>query len=172
MGLATPKTQSIPILLMPTMIKKNLNEAASWYQVVHQVPWPDHQRWDAKMEAQPECVHIAYTFSHVWHQFACLSRCLLTRFPHRSSVGSLTRVRCWLGVCYFWSFPPPPPDFFLFLHPSPSPPPSKSFSPSAHVPFSLIPPSLPTAPSPSSPKVCWPGTFVGSRWRGGGGDRW
>ena len=143
MGLATPKTQSIPILLMPTMIKKNLNEAASWYQVVHQVPWPDHQRWDAKMEAQPECVHIAYTFSHVWHQFACLSRCLLTRFPHRSSVGSLTRVRCWLGVCYFWSFPPPPPDFFLFLHPSPSPPPQQILFPLGSRPI-FSHPSLPT----------------------------
>ena len=26
-----------------------------------------------------------------------LSRCLLTKFLHRSSVGSLLRVRCWLG---------------------------------------------------------------------------
>ncbi len=26
-----------------------------------------------------------------------LSRCLLTKFLHRSSVGSSSRVRCWFG---------------------------------------------------------------------------
>ena len=29
--------------------------------------------------------------------FCTLSRCLLTKLLHRSSVGSLLRVRCWLG---------------------------------------------------------------------------
>ena len=32
------------------------------------------------MEAQLEYLHIAYTFSHVWHRFCMLSRCLLTFF--------------------------------------------------------------------------------------------
>ncbi len=45
-------------------------------------------------------------YTHCIHVFACLaqictvwsvSACLLTRFLHRSSVGSLLRVRCWLG---------------------------------------------------------------------------
>ncbi len=47
--------------------------------------------------------------THCIHIFACLvSICvlswrLLTKFLHRSSVGSLLRVRCWLGVrvCLF-----------------------------------------------------------------------
>ncbi len=42
-------------------------------------------------------------FTHCMHVFArfapicMLSLCLLTKFLHRSSVGSLLRVRCWLG---------------------------------------------------------------------------
>ena len=44
------------------------------------------------------------TCTHCMHVFArsapicTLSRCLLTKFLHRSSVGSLLRVRCWLGA--------------------------------------------------------------------------
>ena len=51
-----------------------------------------------KMEAQSEYIHIAHTFLHVWHRFACVSRCLLTKFLRRNSVGRLLRVRCWLGT--------------------------------------------------------------------------
>ncbi len=39
-------------------------------------------------------------FIHVFARLVpicMLSRCLLTKFLHRSSVGSLLRVRCWLG---------------------------------------------------------------------------
>ncbi len=51
-----------------------------------------------KMEAQSEYVHVAYTFLHVWCRFYVLSRCLPTKFQHRSSAGSLSGVRCWLGT--------------------------------------------------------------------------
>ncbi len=53
-----------------------------------------------KMEAQLE-----HTHTHCIHVFArlapifMLSRCLLTKFLHRNSVGSLLRLRCWLVGC-------------------------------------------------------------------------
>ena len=50
-----------------------------------------------KTEAQSEHVDVACTLLHVWHQFCMLSRCLVTKFLRRSSVGSLLSVRCWLG---------------------------------------------------------------------------
>ena len=58
-----------------------------------------------KMEALSECAHVAYTYLHVLALICMLSRCLLTKFLHRSSVGSLLRVCCWLGcVCVgVWS---------------------------------------------------------------------
>ncbi len=56
-----------------------------------------------KMEARLEKVHNAYAFLHVWHRFFMLSRCLSTKFMHRSSGGSLLRVRCWLGSCCAWN---------------------------------------------------------------------
>ncbi len=37
-----------------------------------------------------------HTSLHVWHRFVC-SVGASTKFLHRSSVGSLLRVRCWLG---------------------------------------------------------------------------
>ncbi len=49
------------------------------------------------MEAQSEYAHIAYAFSHVLAPIRMLRRCLLTKFLHRSSLGSLSRVHCWLG---------------------------------------------------------------------------
>ncbi len=41
------------------------------------------------------CIHVLARFKPI----CMLSRCLLTKFLHRSSVGSLLRVRCccWLG---------------------------------------------------------------------------
>ena len=51
-----------------------------------------------KMEAQSEYVHIASTFLHVWRPICVLTRCLSTKFLHRSSGGSLIRVHCWLGT--------------------------------------------------------------------------
>ncbi len=42
-------------------------------------------------------VHIAYTFLAHSAPICMHSRCLLTKFLHRSSVRSLLKVRCWLG---------------------------------------------------------------------------
>ncbi len=59
---------------------------------------PNHQRWHAKMEAQSEYVHPAYTFFlHAWRRFACSVGAYQTKFLHRSSVGSSLRVGCRLG---------------------------------------------------------------------------
>ena len=49
------------------------------------------------MEAWSECVHFAHAFLARLAPICMLSRCLLTKFLHRSSVGNLSRVRCWLG---------------------------------------------------------------------------
>ena len=46
-------------------------------------------------------------FGHVWRPVCVLSRCLSTSFLRRRSVGSLLRVRCWLGP------PSPPPKKIL-----------------------------------------------------------
>ena len=53
-----------------------------------------------KMEAQLEDIHNACTFFALIYM---LSRCLLTKFLHRVSVGSLSRARCWLGSIYIHS---------------------------------------------------------------------
>ncbi len=39
-----------------------------------------------------------YTFFACLAPICMLSRCFLTKFLHRCSVGSLLRVRCWLGT--------------------------------------------------------------------------
>ena len=51
------------------------------------------------MEAESECVQVAHTFLHVWHQSVGSVDALLTKFLHRILVGSLLGVRCWLGTC-------------------------------------------------------------------------
>ncbi len=43
------------------------------------------------------CVHVFARFVPI----CMLSRCLLTKFPRRSSGGSFLRVRCWLGNAFF-----------------------------------------------------------------------
>ncbi len=58
---------------------------------------PNHQRWDVKRKLSwstqvHNCIHV---FGRLAPN--CIL-CLLTTFLHRSSVGSLLRVRCWLGV--------------------------------------------------------------------------
>ena len=58
---------------------------------------PNQQWWHAKMEAQSEYVHTAHTFFARLAPICVLSRCLLTKILHRSSLGSLLGVRCWLG---------------------------------------------------------------------------
>ncbi len=51
-----------------------------------------------KMGAQLGYVHCVHIFAHNWcRSVRMLSRWLLTKFLHRSSVGTLIRVRCWLG---------------------------------------------------------------------------
>ncbi len=47
------------------------------------------------------CTRCVQVFAHLV-QTCMLSRCLLTKFLHRSSVGSLLRVCCWLGSCFFY----------------------------------------------------------------------
>ncbi len=65
---------------------------------IHSSCLPNHQRWHAKVEAQSEyvctrCMHIFARLAPI----CTLSRCLLTKFLHWSSVGSLLRVCCcWL----------------------------------------------------------------------------
>ncbi len=50
------------------------------------------------MEAQLEYVHVAHKFLHVSAPIFMISRGFINKkFLHRSSVGSLLRVRCWLG---------------------------------------------------------------------------
>ena len=55
---------------------------------------PNHQRW--KLSWNIHTLHTRF-FSRLAPIFM-LSRCLLTKFLHRSAVGSLLRVRCWLGT--------------------------------------------------------------------------
>ncbi len=59
---------------------------------------PNQQRWYAKFGSSVE-IH-ARCMLHVLARLTpicTLSWGLLTKFLHRSSVGSLLRVRCWLG---------------------------------------------------------------------------
>ena len=50
-----------------------------------------------KMEARSEHVHVACTFLDRLAPICMLTRCLVTKLLHRNSVGSLSRVRRWLG---------------------------------------------------------------------------
>ncbi len=72
-----------------------------------------------KMEAQLEHVHVAYTFLHRWHRFACSVAAQQQKFLHRSSVGSLLRVRCWLGRITWRSGPVLPLHLCCLHHASP-----------------------------------------------------
>ncbi len=50
-----------------------------------------------KIEAQSEHIHVGYTLFARLSPICMLRRCLLTKFLHRSSGGSLSRLPCWLG---------------------------------------------------------------------------
>ncbi len=50
-----------------------------------------------KMEAQLECVYVAYTFSHVWAPIRMLGQCLLSKFLRRSSVGEFVKSVLLVG---------------------------------------------------------------------------
>ena len=60
-------------------------------------PYPNHQPWYANGSSVRICTHIAYTFLHAWHRFACSAGDYQQNFLQWSSVASLLRVRCWLG---------------------------------------------------------------------------
>ena len=48
----------------------------------------------SSVEIHARCIHV---FLHFWHQFECSVGDYRQKFLHRSSRGSLLRVRCWLG---------------------------------------------------------------------------
>ena len=51
-------------------------------------------RMEAQLEYMPtHCMNVIARLAPI----CVLSRCLLTKFLRRSSVGRLLRVRCWLG---------------------------------------------------------------------------
>ena len=75
---------------------------------------PNRQRWHAKNGSSSRNMHMLRTCSRTfWHPICVLGRCLATKFLRRKSVGSLLRVRCWLG-------PPPPPRLLLVFLSFPS----------------------------------------------------
>ena len=111
---------------------------------------PDHQWWYGKWKLSWNTyytlhVHVVAPLA----QICMLSRCLVTKFQHRSSAGSLLRVRCWLGSGIFLSSfsisPPLSPleNVALNAH---SPPPLTFFRP----PASDLWPYLQIAPPSSS----------------------
>ena len=57
---------------------------------------PNHQWWHAKWKLSQNA-YILHTRFCIFGTNSVLSRCLLTKFLYRSSVGSLLRVHCWLG---------------------------------------------------------------------------
>ncbi len=52
------------------------------------------------------CTHCVHVFARLMPT-CMLSRCLLTKFLHRSSGGSLLRVCCWLGISICSTLPSP-----------------------------------------------------------------
>ena len=63
----------------------------------------NHQRWYAECWNVGKCwnAHCIHVFARL-APICMLSRCLLTKFLHWSSVGGLLRVRCWLGRQFFF----------------------------------------------------------------------
>ncbi len=63
-----------------------------------QLHLPNHQRWYAKWKFSwnmyTHCIYVLCTFG----LYAQSVITVLTKFLHRSSVGSLLRVCCWLGT--------------------------------------------------------------------------
>ncbi len=98
--LSLPHPSPIPML---TGTKQTL-----FYFLIHSLSSPKRRGWGeratqpptvaCKMEAQLEYVHNAYTLLHVWHRFVCSVGAYWQKFLRRSSLGSLLRVRCWLGT--------------------------------------------------------------------------
>ncbi len=62
-----------------------------WGVVISQPPTVVCKMEEAQLGTR--CTHVSARLALI----CVLSRCLLTKFLHRSSVGSLLRVRCWLG---------------------------------------------------------------------------
>ncbi len=60
---------------------------------------PNHQRWCAKRKLSRNTYTLHTRFCEFGHGFVMPGRCLYKqKLLHRSSVGSLLRVRCWLGT--------------------------------------------------------------------------
>ena len=60
---------------------------------------PNHQRWYVKWKLswniyRTHCIHVFARLAPI----CTLSQCLVTKLLHRSSVGSLLRMHCWLGT--------------------------------------------------------------------------
>ncbi len=70
-----------------------VSDSADWEPPTKRSTQPQY-----KMEAQSEYVHIAYTFRHVLAPTCVLNWHSLAIFLYRSSVESLLRVCCWLGM--------------------------------------------------------------------------
>ncbi len=66
----------------------------SWYS---RTCIPNHQRWYANWKLSWNTTHCTHVFFARLAPIRILSRCPLTKIPHRSSVRSLLRVHCWLG---------------------------------------------------------------------------
>ena len=66
------------------------------------VALPNHQPWHVKWKPSRNMYTLLAHFLHVPALICMLSRCLSAKSLHRSSVGSLSRVRCWLGTVDSW----------------------------------------------------------------------
>ena len=92
---------------------------------------PNHQRWYVKWKLRQHMCMLHTRFCMFRADFACSVGAYRQKFLRRSSVGSLSRVRCWLGkeggkgfsvclwqsaVCVSLSLLPPPPHIILGVH--------------------------------------------------------
>ncbi len=63
---------------------------------------PSHQRWQAKVEAQSECVRVAHTFLHIWAPIRMLGRCLVTKFSASELSRKFIKGALLGWVCIFF----------------------------------------------------------------------
>ena len=59
--------------------------------------FPNQQLWHAYWKLGRNTHTLRTRFSHVWHRFACSDGAYQQKFLRRTSLGSLSRVRCWSG---------------------------------------------------------------------------
>ena len=87
-------------LLTNDALKKNCHiKALSDYVVLYTYLYPQPTMVVCKTEVQSENVlHIAYSFLRICHRLVCsVGACQQNFCIGAQSVGSLLRVRCWLG---------------------------------------------------------------------------